>query len=256
MERIVLKNKPLLEAIFELRWELQEPVHGVKIDPHYKLLIGRIYDKVNDQYPHHEQLPTATMPDEIAEYVVQHRFRKAKDEWPLIQIGPGIITLNDTESYNWDDFEKRIIYLIDALFNIYPETEKLLVNRLQLRYIDGINFDYDKDEIFKFLKEKMKMNVDIHQELFENTGVIDLPLGFDLKFSFSSNKPKGVIHLRFARGKRKERDALIWETVIQSKNEDAPKNRDKIIDWAKEAHGLTSDWFFKIIKGDLLRSFE
>ncbi|MCD6239350.1 MAG: TIGR04255 family protein [Thermotogae bacterium] len=97
MERKILKNKPLVEAIFEFRWKLQEPSIGVKIDPHYKILIGRMYDRVKDEYPFHEQLPAATMPDEIAGYVVQHRFRKDKDKWPLIQIGPGIITLNDTE---------------------------------------------------------------------------------------------------------------------------------------------------------------
>ena len=65
MIRKVLKNKPLAEAIFELRWELQEPAQGMKVDPHYKILIGVMYDKV-------------------------------EDEWPLIKIGPGIITLNDT----------------------------------------------------------------------------------------------------------------------------------------------------------------
>ena len=37
MERKILKNKPLVEAIFELRWELQEPAPGMKIDPHYNL---------------------------------------------------------------------------------------------------------------------------------------------------------------------------------------------------------------------------
>lgn len=83
--REILKNKPLVEAIFELRWDLQEPVPGIKIDPHYKLLIGRLYDKLNDEYPYHEQLPIAAMPDEILGHVVQHRFRRNKDEWPLIQ---------------------------------------------------------------------------------------------------------------------------------------------------------------------------
>jgi len=65
-----LKNKPLAEAIFELRWELQELASGMKIDPHYKIIVGRIYDKVSNEYPFHEQLPTASMPDEITGYVV------------------------------------------------------------------------------------------------------------------------------------------------------------------------------------------
>lgn len=53
MLRKILKNKPLVEAIFELRWELKEQESRMKIDPHYKILVGRIYDKVSNEYPFH-----------------------------------------------------------------------------------------------------------------------------------------------------------------------------------------------------------
>jgi len=257
MSRKILKNKPLVEAIFELRWRLEERAPGLRVDPHYKLLIGRVYDKLQGEYPFHEQLPTTTMPDEIAGYVVQHRFRKVEGKWPLIQIGPGIITLNDTEGYIWEDFYERIIQVIDTLFGVYPEARKnLKFNGLLLRYIDAINFDYQNDEIFTFLKEKMKTNIEIHKQLFENTGVDKLPSGFDLRFSFPSNKPKGTTHLRFVKGKSKSKDSLIWETQVQSTEENIPKTKEEIVDWIVEAHDLTDDWFFKIIEGDLIRRFE
>ena len=257
MERKILKNKPLVEAIFELRWELQEQQSGVKIDPHYKILIGRIYDRVRNEYPYHEQLPTATIPDEMAAYIVQHRFRKEKDKWPLIQIGPGIITLNDTEGYVWEDFKVRITNLLNILFDAYPNAERnLKINGLLLRYIDSVNFDYEKDNIFNFLNENMKITVKLHEKLFENTGVSKLPYRFDLRFSFPSTKPKGVVHLRFVRGKRRESDALIWESAVQSIGEDAPKLKEEIAIWVNESHDLTDDWFFKIIEGELLKRFE
>jgi len=257
MGRKILKNKPLVEAIFELRWKLQEPAPGMKIDPHYKILIGRIYDRVKDEYPFHEQLPTATMPDEIAGYAVQHRFRKGKDKWPLIQIGPGIITLNDTEGYVWEDFEKRICNLLDVLYEAYPDSESnLKINGLLLRYIDAVDFDYEKENLFKFLEEKLKVSVQIHEELFKETGVNNSPLNIDLRFTFPSIKPKGAIHLRFVRGKRRNVDALIWETMVQSIGDDAPNNKKEIIAWVEEAHSLTDDWFFKMIEGELLRRFE
>jgi len=246
-----------VEAIFELRWELQEPQSGMKVDPHYKILIGRIYDKVSAEYPFHEQLPTATMPDEIAAYIVQHRFRKEKEKWPLIQIGPGIITLNDTDSYVWEDFEKRVINVIDTLFQTYPEAEKnLKINGLLLRYIDAVEFDYGKNRIFDFLKEKMKINLEVHRRLFEGTGVEDSPLNFATRFAFTSTKPKGAVHLGFARGRKKDSDALIWETMVQSIGDDAPKTRDGIISWVRDSHSLADDWFFKIIEGELEKRFE
>jgi uncharacterized protein (TIGR04255 family) len=257
MGRKILKNKPLVEAIFEVRWELQEPAPGMKIDPHYKILIGRIYDRVRDEYSFHEQLPTATMPDEIAGYVVQHRFRKDRDKWPLIQIGPGIITLNDTEGYVWEDFGKRIRHMVDILFEAYPDADNnLRINWLLLRYIDAVNFNYGEDNIFSFLRKNLKVNIDMYEKLFEETGVGNLPLGFDLRFSFPATKPKGAAHLRFVRGKKKDVDALIWETQVQSIGDDAPKDKDQIIDWGAGAHILTDDWFFKMIEGELLRRFE
>lgn len=252
-----LKNKPLVEAIFELQWKLQEPTLGMKIDPHYKILIGKVYDRIGNEYPFHEQLPTASMPDEIAGYVVQHRFRKGQDKWPLIQIGPGTITVNDVEEYIWDDFENRIARIVNILFEVYPDSKNnLKLNSLVLRYIDAIAFDFEKDNIFNFLRKQMKTDINLYQKLFEDTGIEKLPLGFDLRTSFASKKPKGALHLRFVRGKTKNSDALIWETTVQSALEDVPKDQNEIANWVKQAHDLTDDWFFKIIEGDLLRSFE
>ncbi|HEC32507.1 MAG TPA: TIGR04255 family protein, partial [Deltaproteobacteria bacterium] len=82
------------------------------------------------------------------------------------------------------------------------------------------------------------------------------PLGFDLKFSFPATKPKGSVHLRVLRGKREGRDALIWETHVQSVGDEVPEDKSRIRSWIDNAHTLTDDWFFKMIEGDLLRRFE
>jgi uncharacterized protein (TIGR04255 family) len=254
--RKFLKNKPLVEAIFESRWKLQDKAGEVKIDPHYKILVGRIYDRVRSEYPFHESLSTASMPDEIAGYVVQHRFRKGEGEWPLIQVGPGIVTLNDTDQYIWEDFDKRISNLLDSLFDAYPDAENnLKINGLRLRYIDAVDFDYEKDDIFDFLKEKMKLNVKMYEKLFDDK-VSKSPLQLDIRFSFPCTRPKGAVYARFGRAKRKGADTLMWETVVQSLGEDTPTAKDRIIAWVAEAHGLTDDWFFKTIEGELLRRFE
>jgi len=252
----ILKNNPLVEAIFELRWELRGSIPGTRIEPTYKILIGSIYDKVKDEYPYYEQLPTATIPDEVVRYIVQHRFRKDKDKWPLIQIGPGIITLNDTEGYVWEDFKKRIENVIDVLFEVYPQAESNLeINRLLLRYIDAVDFDYAKQNAFDFLK-KLKVNIEIDKMLFEGSGVSNLPYDFDIKFSFSIDAFDGILLLRFLRGRRKETDVFIWETNVQSINKNVYKSKDQIMDWVNNAHELTHSWFFKMIDGELRRRFE
>ena len=140
-----LTHPPLVEAILEVRWRLQEQAPGIAVDPKYKLLVGRLYDRLNGDYPFHEPLPSASMPDEMLGYVAQHRFRTAAGAWPLVQVGPGLITLNDTQDYTWKAFEVRSRQLVDTLYRAYPDASTALqVSSLQLRYIDAIPFDFER----------------------------------------------------------------------------------------------------------------
>ena len=256
MPRKVLKNKPLIEAIFEVKWQLIEQVEGLRIDPHYKILIGSLYSKFKEEYPYHEMLLTASIPDNMADYVIQHRFRKGKNAWPLIQIGPGILTVNHTEGYIWEDFEIRVMNAVQTLFEVYPEREKLEINSLLLRYIDAVEFNFDSDNIFDFLSRRMKTGITVYPKLFEDTGVASQPSSFDWRLSFPCKKPEGMIHLRFIRGKKENTDALIWETMVQSTNDELLPMPERVADWLNNAHILTDDWFFKLIEGELERRFE
>jgi len=255
MTSIILSNKPLVEAIFELRWDLPETEGGVKKDPHYPLLIGMIYDKIKNEYPFHEQLLTSNIPHEMAEYIVQHRFRKTKNNWPLIQLGPGIITVNDTDSYVWEDFRERIFKAIDEFYKSYPEPGILKINNLALRYIDAVKYDFDSENIFDFLRAKMKIDVNVYERLF-NSDVNKMPLGIDLRFTYSCQKPKSVIHMRITRAKHEDADALIWETIVRTGINDMPDKIAGIKEWIDQAHDLADDWFFKLIEGELLERFK
>ena len=270
MERKPLSHKPLVEAVFELRWGLKEvqqatPVasqqviigsqQGISIDPNYKIMVGRLYERIKDKYPITQPLPTAAIPDEIAGYVVRQRFRPGEGEWPVVQIGPGILTLNETEKYVWDDFSGRIPHILNAFFEVYPP-EDLDVNGLLLRYIDAIDFDFGKENIWVFLKELLKTGVNVPESLFDGTGISETPFALDLRFSFASSMLKGAMHLRFARGAKGTVEALVMETMVQSIEADAPKTCGEIMDWVQDAHDLAEDWFFKLIEGELQRRFE
>lgn len=255
MPRKALKNKPLVEAIYELKWELEQRGEGIFIDPHYKLLIGSLYSQVKADYPYHEMLPTASIPDEAAGHVIQHRFRKGENEWPLIQIGPGILTVNETEAYIWENFEAKIRQAMTAFLAAHPEPLKLGINSLLLRYIDAVEFDYSEQNIFEFLSRQMKTEIRPYPKLFESTEVDSAPASFDWRFSYPCRKPVGMIHMRFVRGKRQDKDALIWETMVQSMNMKTSPTVETIAAWLSAAHDLTDDWFFKLIEGELERRF-
>lgn len=102
-----LKDKPLVEAILEISWALRGRPPGPQTDPHYKLLLGWLFDRVISDYPSYEQMLAANVPDELVDDVVQHRFRVSETGWPLVQIGPGVFSVNSTADYTWWDFRVR-----------------------------------------------------------------------------------------------------------------------------------------------------
>lgn len=250
-----LANKPLVEAILEVHWKLESPSLGVQIDPNYKLLLGRLYDRVLEDYPCHEPLPQAALPDEAAGYLVQHRFRASQRDWPVLQVGPGVLTVNDTDKYRWPDFRSRCISAVDKLFDAYPGGSAPQVNKITLRYVDAIAFDEPRPDVFAFLREKMKVNVELPTTLFDGTDVRQEPAGLNWQSSFRSGRPKGTLHLRLATGRKEDSPALIWETVVQSAGDDVPQMPSEFQPWLDEAHDVTHKWFFRLIKGELERRF-
>lgn len=249
-----LKNKPLVEAIFEIKWALMEKQPGIKIDQHYKILLGRFYDKVSNDYPVHEPLPAAEIPDEFTAHTVQHRFRIGKGGWPLIQLGPGIMTINDTKKYTWTDFKSRSCIAFNRLYESYPKKEDFIIDNLLLRYIDAVDFDPTSSNILDFLKEKMKVNISLPEKLF-GKDISHIPSLFNGNVSFQCATPKGILSLRFATGRRDGRSALIWETLVRSMGIDLPAMPDEFEKWIDSAHKITHDCFFTLIEGELERRF-
>lgn len=254
-KNIILQNKPLIEAIFELQWLLQEK-NGVRFDPHYRVLIGQIFEKIKSEYPVHRELPQAAIPDEAAAHMVQHQFRTSEGGWPVMQLGPGIVSANVTDGYTPEGFKSQVAGLLDALFDVYPSNGSgLTPTSLLLRYIDAVEFDFDQENILGFLGEELKTKIQFDNSLFEVTNVAPVPFALDLRFVFASTDPVGAVHARFVRGKKNGVDALIWETQVAARGEDAPAGKEEILEWLDAAHSLTHNWFFQMIDGNLLERF-
>ncbi len=47
----------------------------------------------------------------------------------------------------------------------------------------------------------------------------------------------------------------MWETIVHSSS-NFPKLVNELNEWLTKAHGITNDWFFKLIEGDLLERFK
>lgn len=249
-----LNNKPLIEAIFEMKWELTVQPDGSAADPYYQLLIGQYFNEVKEKFPHWNKLPAAEVPIQLVPHVAQHQFRKIEGGWPLIQIGSGILTINDTDNYDWDIFKDICKVAIETLFKVYPSAKtNLKINHLSLRYLDadllcGIN-------ISDFLK-KMKVTTTVPEALFSDSKVSANPIGLNLQLAYISNEPKGIAHLKFAHGKKNKEDAVIWDTALVSTGEQVPNLPQNSIEWLEAAHSVTDNWFRKLTEGELMEKYK
>lgn len=251
-----LAHKPLVEAILEVTWRLQkrQPA-GLLCDPDFRLLPGRFFDRIQRRFPFHEPLPTANLPDEVVGRSVQHRFRRGKDEWPLVQIGPGILSVNETAEYTWDGFRENCMNAVDVLYDAHPSAETTQIEAVTLRYVDADEVDHSKDSALVFLKEKMGVTFDLPVELFEG-GVESTPSSMDLRVGFRSENPSGRVSLRLAMGAKDGKKAIIWETTVQSLlNKPFAEVRSDLGPWLDGAHMISHRWFMALIDGELKRKY-
>jgi uncharacterized protein (TIGR04255 family) len=196
-----LANKPLAEAILELRWALQPAAsetdpQAVRLtsgaglalqvgsqqtfsDPGFKILLGLFYNSVSKRYPYAQELPVAQVPENLTPYVVRHQFRASPNGWPLLQLGPGVLTVNQTTDYSWKDFRERIVHAVTSLYDCYPRTIALLKPALIIfRYVNTIPFDYRRESITDFLENQLHTVVRLRIRV---TRAIQIHLPFDCR---------------------------------------------------------------------------
>jgi uncharacterized protein (TIGR04255 family) len=259
-ERHPLGNKPLVEAIFELRWGLTPQQQGMPIDPGFRIFLGRYYDQVKAEYPVVVDLPSSTVPEEITPHQVRHQFRKAQDDWPVTQIGPGIMTVNETSGYLWDTFHPRLQAAIEAVYAAYPrEIAAFHPMRGSLKYVDAIEYNPETSPapLLAYLRSHLHTGIDIEPLLFKkNAADREAPIGLNLTVAYPLSKPPGIIQLTIALGKREDRPSIILDTTVLSRKDAVPQEAHEWQRWLLDAHEVSDDWFFALVRGDLLKEFE
>ena len=246
----ILPRKPLAEALVEVRWGQE-----AQPDPAYPIIVGRLYEQVRAEYGEIEDLPLGAVPAEFTLQMVRHRFRKGKNGWPLIQIGPGVFSLNETDGYRRDDFTKRAKELLPKLFQVHPSPESLKISSVQLRYINAHLVEYPSENILTFMAKKMKTAFTLPQHAFDTTKVGSSPVGLRIQANFPMQTPPGVLKLGFGTGKHKGKPAFVWDIEIQSSGEDVPPMPEGFSSWLDQAHAVAENWFFELVEGELLDGY-
>ncbi len=249
-----LKNPPIVEALLEVKWALKSSDGMQPIDPNYQLLLGSFWQLVKGSYPYHERLPAATIPDEVTGPVVKHRFRTKKGEWPLLQLGPGIMSVNETEKYTtFEKFKPLALDAIAKLFQAYPGD--LQIDSLMLRYIDAVEMDYSKDDVSQFLRDSMHVPVGLPEFLLKCPDLEPKPANLVFRTSLRCKTPPGMGTLSFSTGLKEGKRSLVWEQILQSAGDDIGQMPSEFEKWLTAAHAIIDGWFWKIIEGELKGRF-
>jgi len=242
-----LTKAPLQEVIFEIRWLLEPDINGRQLlDPKYQFALGIFKDAVKENFPHHVARFPQEIPHQMLNYQTVHQFWHSEDQWPVVQLGPGIATVNDNEkNYEWEEtYLPNIQYTLDALVKSYGQ---MVFNFISLRYIDVVRVaDYGFTEWKDFVQKHIKFRFENH---FDTRGELTA-LNFEQTFKLNDNSH---LNVSFNSGKNnKKEDIFIWQTAVSKQGTFEAAD---IVPWLHIAHECTSDLFKEICKDKFYASF-
>jgi uncharacterized protein (TIGR04255 family) len=236
-----LPNAPLVEVIIEFKWNIDSKEELADI----QYLYGDLYNELKNKYPFRENILPVEMPIEMTINKPVHRFRAEKGGYPLLQVAPGIITLNTIDDkYYWNSFFNDAKELIQTFFNVHPVENKIAP---ALLYIDFFPFDFHENNVHEFINRKF--NITFGQSFLETE---KLPADFNMGFAY--NIDLGDLRVNFQKGKNNGAEGILLQTRINGKP-DKPHN-EIINNWLKEAHTLSSNLFKQLTEGELYESFK
>ncbi len=238
-----LPNAPLVEVVFELRWQIQDKSDLLS----FQYLFGDLYSELKNKYPVRESLTPPEIPLDVFINQPIYRYRIEKEKYPLYQIGPGILTVNTIdEVYFWDDFYKSSEEILDTFIGI-GSFDKELKFKPSLLYFDFFPFDFSSDNVHDFLNEKF--NITFKQNFMDESIPTNLNLGFYYKTKI------GDIATTFQKGKNnKKNDGIVLRTKIDGLS--YKLNKNDLLKWINDAHKLSSQSFKELTKGKLYETFK
>lgn len=254
----ISSERPLIEAIFELRWSLALAPDGRSaVDPGYDMLLGRVSDRLRADFPRLVHLPTAALPQASAPFRARHQLRPAGSaDWPLLQLGPGVLTLNDSSAYQWLKFEAHASRAASEVCSAYPrEVHAFAPTALALRYVNALPLDREELPLVAYLRERLHTSLSVDPALFDDPDAAEKPAGLQFSLTYPLPGIAGAGSVSFASGAVAGRRSLLWTLEAAVSGERAPAQPAGIAAWTRAAHATLSRWFKTLSRGNLASAF-
>jgi uncharacterized protein (TIGR04255 family) len=239
-----LPKAPLQEVVFELLWEIGADAYGNPIDHNFEMAQGVFRSSIIRDFPVQKRTIPENAPFKVYPKAV-HQFWKEESVWPVVQLGPGILAVNDTEkNYEWENsFFPLIRDTMEVLEKSYEES--LTYINASLRYIDAVTLP--DSNALSFINENFNINI---SNDFEPDGELNQ---FSLSQSFSL-QDQTQLSVIVSNGIDKfDKPAVIWQTYIFSLKR---RKKEEVVQWLNYAHQTASDTFKKTIRPTFYDTFK
>lgn len=265
---IKLAEPPLAEAWLEIRWRMQPTgIPGQAQDPDFPFALGVFYNAVRDRYTHRQDLPASQIPLFLLPFVVRHQFWSAQSIWPILQLGPGVATVNFTLPYSWASLRSEAVFLRNKLLEAYG-SKLAPCESITLRYLNAEPYDFSKDDVLSFLRSNLNTDVHFPQRIPNGFVSNAHPSNGSFQVAFNLITPPGTATIGLATGARdiparagppvNPTNVVMWQLEVASQGEQAPQLSDgpHFEEWLDLAHQVVHEWFFSLIEGKLMTKYK
>ena len=253
------EKAPLVEVIAEVHWALKKldsAPPDARIDPYYELFRDEFVEACRAEgFEHSQELMPSIVPLELTADQPRVRIRAKPDSWPLMQIGPGLMTANIVPPYKgWAAFEPFLAASIDRLFTSYPIASKTLqIERLHLRYVDGFDKSFGLDDYPAFAFSKLGIGPMLPEAFIAEHVQETSQSSFIVESRFQNKSPEGAAgNIKLSPGRINGQDAAVLELQCESRYPDKSATDIGFIKkWFNEAHQTLRSQFENIATDEL-----
>ncbi len=227
-----LKRAPLKEVVFEIFWK---PVGDPKHDITYDFALGKFHSLISKDFPIVKRiLPPGIKIHQQSAY----QFWTKQGIFPVVQLGDGVLTVNDTDkNYTWDNFRENIDKVMTALASSYSQIPEITLARL--KYLDSVDIDPTVKDLEGFIARNHLVKIKSEYQLpgtFKNMSIVqsrELEDHSILNVSVTNT----VNNLS-------KRDAVVWSCQIERRGS---MKKNELIDWLDNSHSILSSLFVQML---------
>jgi uncharacterized protein (TIGR04255 family) len=267
---INFEKSSLIEAVFEIRW-VPPPSYSNPFtrDPFFYVHVNTLLPRLKAQFPCVQSLlpPNTAIPEEILQSLLHYKLLSAEKQTPLVQLGPGVLTLNANESYSWHMFHEKLKFVLQQLYDSRPDLHNSPLECLSLKYLNFFECGYTRKQITDFFKRELDMGDLFPAVLSREPRFIPDPISFNFSWQYpctnSTGDTIGSIIFSTSAGEKSGKKGVFTEIEVQMQKQSSvtkgrsieltspeflPRSNESVLEWAVLAHKAITDCFFTVIK--------